>query len=98
MLLGHLRQDAPRAAPGDLLHAVLLDSRNGRYPGGIERQELERRGIEVVDRDMVCPGDPQHHDPERTALALLELVESLRARGLGGPESAAAVPPEEDEA
>lgn len=98
MLLGHLRQDAPRAASGDLLHAVLLDSRNGRYPGGIERQELERRGIEVVDRDMVCSGDPQRHDPERTALALLELVENLRARGLGGPESAAVVPPAEDDA
>ena len=48
MLLRHLQQDAPQAGPGDLLHAVLLDSRHGRYPGGIEWKELERRGIDAA--------------------------------------------------
>lgn len=95
MLLRHLQQDAPQAAPGDLLHVVLLDSRHGRYPGGIELRELERRGIEVADRDMVRPDDPQHHDPERTAVALLDLVEQLRARGLCEP--AAGDAPDGDE-
>lgn len=95
MLLRHLQQDAPQAGPGDLLHAVLLDSRHGRYPGGIEWKELERRGIEVVDREMVCPDDPQHHDPERASVALLELVEELRARERA-PEAGTAVIPEED--
>ena len=95
MLLRHLQQDAPQAGPGDLLHAVLLDSRHGRYPGGIEWKELERRGIEVVDREMVCADDPQHHDPERTSVALLELVEDLRARERA-PEAGTAATLEED--
>ena len=95
MALASLQQDAPQAGPGDLLHAVLLDSRHGRYPGGIEWKELERRGIEVVDREMVCPDDPQHHDPERTSVALLELVEELRARERA-PEAGTAAFLEED--
>ena len=75
--------------------AVLLDSRHGRYPGGIEWKELERRGIEVVDREMVCPDDPQHHDPQRTSVALLELVEDLRARARA-PEAGTAAASDED--
>ena len=74
---------------------MLLDSRHGRYPGGIEWKELERRGIEVVDREMVCPDDPQHHDPERTSVALLELVEELRARE-HTQQAAPAAPSDED--
>lgn len=74
---------------------MLLDSRHGRYPGGIEWKELERRGIEVVDREMVCPDDPQHHDSERASVALLELVEELRARE-HAPEAGTAAIPEED--
>ena len=44
---------------------------------------------------MVCPDDPQHHDPERTSVALLELVEDLRARERA-PEAGTAAIPEED--
>ena len=44
---------------------------------------------------MVCPDDPQHHDPERTSVALLELVEELRARE-HAQQAAPAAPSDED--
>ena len=44
---------------------------------------------------MVCADDPQHHDPERTSVALLELVEDLRARERA-PEAGTAATLEED--
>lgn len=84
-LLRCLREDAPHAANADLLQQVLVDSRHGRYAGGLDREEraaLERLGLEVVDADMVCPQDPARHDPERTARALLALVPQQAAVGV----------------
>ena len=77
MLLRHLREDAPDAPTDSLLHHVLADSRNGCYEGGLdaaERQALERMGVRLTERDMVCGNDPQRHDPLLTARALMELV------------------------
>lgn len=77
MLLRHLREDAPEARTEELLHTVLVDSRHGRYEGGLgqaDRAELARMGLRLADRDMVCEDDPQRHAPGPTAAALLALV------------------------
>jgi CofD-related protein of GAK system len=85
VLLRQLREDAPDAAAQDLLRYVLVDSRHGRYAGGLDRKELAALtglGLEVVDADMVCADDPARHDPERTAAALLALVPQQAAVGV----------------
>lgn len=77
MILRHLREDAPEAATGGLLHYVLADSRHGRYEGGLGpevRRAVEDMGVRLMDRPLVYENDPQHHDPELTARALLELL------------------------
>jgi len=77
MILRHLREDAPDAPTGRLLHYVLADSKNGRYEGGLgseTRRAVEDMGLRLIDRPLVYENDPQHHDPELTARALLELL------------------------
>ncbi|HML54442.1 MAG TPA: hypothetical protein PKC79_10125 [Solidesulfovibrio magneticus] len=54
-LLRHLRGDAPDAiAPRDVLDFVLVDTKGGRYPGGIPRAMLQRLG-ELGIRVLDCP-------------------------------------------
>lgn len=80
LLLRYLREDAPQAADAQLLQAVLVDSRHGRYEGGLdsgERERLARLGLRLVDRDVVLEADPRQHAPEATAMALLELAGGL---------------------
>ncbi len=79
MLLRYLRMDAPQASTEQLLQAILVDSRHGRYEGGLsieERKAVTRMGLRLVDVDMVYEDDPQHHVPELTATALLNLTTS----------------------
>ena len=76
VILRALRQDAPWARTEELLHFVLVDSRHGRYEGGLgpgTLRELEALGLRVLDRDMVTEGEPGRHDPEAVADLLLEI-------------------------
>lgn len=75
-ILRTLREDAPWARTEELLHLVLVDSRHGRYEGGLgpeTLQELAALGVRVMDRDMVTEADPGRHEPEAVASALLEI-------------------------
>lgn len=77
MILRHLREDAPDMPTENLLHYVLVDSRNGRYEGSLgkdERNALADLGVRLVEKPLVSENDPQTHVPELTAKALLELV------------------------
>lgn len=77
MILRHLREDAPDAPAESLLQYVLVDSRNGRYEGGLCREErvaLSNLGVRLIEKLLVCENDPQMHIPELTAKALLEIV------------------------
>lgn len=74
-ILRALRQDAPGARTDELLHLVLVDSRHGRYEGGLgpeTRRELDAMGVRLEDRDMIPEADPCRHDPEAVAALLLE--------------------------
>lgn len=75
-ILRTLREDAPWARTDELLHLVLVDSRHGRYEGGLgpgTLRELASLGVRVLDRDMVTEAEPGRHDPEAVAGALLEI-------------------------
>ncbi|WP_300127431.1 GAK system CofD-like protein [Desulfovibrio sp.] len=75
-LLRTLREDAPWARTEELLDFVLVDSRHGRYEGGLgpgTHEELAALGVRVMDRDMVTEAEPGRHDPEAVAATLLEI-------------------------
>lgn len=81
-ILRALRQDAPRARTEELLHLVLVDSRHGRYEGGLgpeTRREIEALGVRLEDRDMVREAEPCRHDPAAVASLLLEFCARRRA-------------------
>ena len=58
-------------------------------------QSLYLIGTDGVIAAVLAPDDPQHHDPQRTSVALLELVEDLRARARA-PEAGTAAASDED--
>ena len=75
-ILRTLREDAPWARTEELLHLVLVDSRHGRYEGGLGPEtlrELAGLGVRVLDRDMVTEAESGRHDPEAVASAVLEI-------------------------
>ena len=56
---------------------MLIDSRHGRYEGGLGeevRKSISDMGLNIVDRHIVCENNPQYHEPELTARALLDLL------------------------
>ncbi|GGO76727.1 hypothetical protein GCM10011348_04620 [Marinobacterium nitratireducens] len=61
-------------APADLLNFVIVDSRHGRYPGGIPAQLLSSLGIELIDLRLIDPRSGPHYDNERLVEALLSLA------------------------
>ena len=75
-ILRTLRADAPWARTEELLHVVMVDSRHGRYEGGLGPEvirAIEAQGGAVEDRDMVAESDPSRHDPEAVAALVLEV-------------------------
>lgn len=78
-ILQQLREDAPAALAENLLQTVLVDSRNGRYEGGLGadvRVALADLGLRLEDRPLVRENEPAVHDPELTARAVLEHAQS----------------------
>ena len=48
-MLETLKTDDPaHIKDSDVLNHILLDERNGNYPGGLDRDELARRGIQTI--------------------------------------------------
>lgn len=75
LILQFLKKDAPGADTRSLLNHVLIDSHNGKYPGGVGpdvRQQLDELGIGVVDRPLIAD-NPSAHIPELVIKALQEL-------------------------
>jgi CofD-related protein of GAK system len=74
-LLVYLRRDAPAAiAPADVLTFVAVDSERGDYPGGVDREALESRGLTVIDTPLVDETRPPDIHPERLVAVLLSLA------------------------
>jgi uncharacterized cofD-like protein len=82
----HLDAIERHIGPG-LVHAVLANSRPipqnrlapyadiGSVPVAIERESLERSGVEVIEADLLADGELIRHDPAKLAAAALDLTE-----------------------
>lgn len=57
-----------------VLDFVLVDSRNGQYPNGIDRQEIRRQGIELIDHELIAEGISPFIDEHRLSAILASLT------------------------
>lgn len=73
ILLEMLRRDAPDMPTARLLNHVLVDTRNGDYPGGIDAEGIAAQGVELLDMPLVEPNTALH-DPEAVSRVLLRLT------------------------
>jgi CofD-related protein of GAK system len=56
------------------LNFVLIDSRNGSYPGRVSAALLEELGIQLIDTKLLKKGSADCYDPELLVSALLSLT------------------------
>lgn len=68
-LIAYLRRGAIVKAGGTYLDAVLLDSGNAHYPGGVDKAFFEALGLEIVKASLL--------DSERGLVAPSELAQTL---------------------
>ena len=74
-LAGHLMADEPgRVTLSDVLQYVLVDSKHGRYPGGLDIQRIRRLGLEVIDCSLIGYGPSTEIDDRFLVPILLSLV------------------------
>jgi len=72
LLRHHLARSG--APPGsDVLDHVIVDTKNGEYPGGVDKKGLKARGLSVVD----CPLVSVRSAPNLDGLLLSEVLLSL---------------------
>ena len=57
----------------DVLGFVLVDTKSGRYPGGLDRKELEDRGLTVINAQLVTKESAPYIDAHRLSSILLSL-------------------------
>ncbi|MBU1612445.1 MAG: GAK system CofD-like protein [Proteobacteria bacterium] len=62
------------ARADEVLHYVLVDLKNGRYPNGCDQDELQRLGIKVIDCPLVAPNQGGHIQAQPLVQALLSLA------------------------
>lgn len=73
-LLEQLRQDAPGASPSSLLNLILLDGKQGQYPGELDRELPRSLGIQVIDLPLVSQQSEPYYDNQLLVPALLSLA------------------------
>jgi len=72
-LLDYLQHGVTGAAPSDLLNFVLIDKKNGEYSGPIP-VGLRKKGIEIIDAELITPESAPYYDPVLLSNALLSLT------------------------
>jgi len=61
-------------AVADVLHFVLVDTRHGQYPGGLDLDRIRRLGVEVIDCPLIGYGPSTEIDDRFLAPILLSLA------------------------
>jgi len=75
LLLEYLRRDAPDEIVYDaVLNFVLVDSKNGAYPGPVDRKRLRSWGVEIIDCPLVTEASRPYLDGAKLAEVLLSLT------------------------
>lgn len=69
-----LMADAPGIRLCDVLHYVLVDSRHGQYPGGLDLPRIRNLGVEVIDCPLIGYGASPDIDDRFLAPILLSLA------------------------
>ena len=74
-LLAYLRRSGPGDLPTSrLLDLVLVDTRRGQYPSGLDADAIERLGVRVLDVPLVSARSAPLIEPRRVVEALLSLI------------------------
>jgi CofD-related protein of GAK system len=74
-LLQALKRDAPQSIEdAEVLDYILLDEKNGKYPGHLDREALARRGIRVINCRLVSMRSQPYIDEKMLAPILLSLA------------------------
>jgi CofD-related protein of GAK system len=74
-LLKRLRDDTGgKAANGDLLNFVLMDSRNGSYASSLSTGRMADLGVQIIDVPMSTKRSAPFYDAQRLVAALLSLT------------------------
>jgi CofD-related protein of GAK system len=74
-LAAQLMSDEPgRISLTDVLQYVLVDSRHGRYPGGLDMERISRMGLTVIDCTLIGYGPSTEIDDKFLVPALLSLA------------------------
>lgn len=72
-LLTRLQHAAADAPTSSLLNFLLLDSKNGHYNGSVPAS-LKKKGVEIIDTNLISSASRPYYDPTLLANALLSLV------------------------
>jgi 2-phospho-L-lactate transferase/gluconeogenesis factor (CofD/UPF0052 family) len=72
-LLDYLQDGAPEAQTEELLNFVIIDRKNGNYAGPIPTG-LKKKGIEIIDTELITPQSAPYYDPALLTNALLSLT------------------------
>ena len=73
-LLAYLRKGCRRPVEtGQLLHGVIVDTKQGAYPYPLELDKITALGVQVIDTALVTPQSAPYQDPRLTAEILLSL-------------------------
>lgn len=74
-LAAQLMADEPgKISLTDVLQYVLVDSRHGRYPGGLDLERIRRLGLEVIDCTLIGYGSSTEIDDKFLVPVLLSLA------------------------
>jgi len=74
-VINKLRSDDPQnIKPMDVLSFVLLDMKNGTYPGVLDMEKLKEWGIGVIDVPLINPETGPYMDAQRLVPILLSLT------------------------
>jgi len=69
-----MADDPGKIALTDVLQFVLVDSRHGRYPGGLDIGRIKRMGVDVIDCTLIGYGPSTEIDDRFLVPILLSLV------------------------
>jgi CofD-related protein of GAK system len=74
-LLQALKRDDPaHIKDSDVLNYILVDERSGNYPGGLDKQDLALRGIQVINGRLVSMRSQPYIDEKMLVPILLSLA------------------------
>jgi CofD-related protein of GAK system len=74
-ILQYVNKDhTPHIKPDGLLNYLLVDSKNGHYPGGIPYELIQELGITLIDTKLINKSTDNVYDNERLVAALLSLT------------------------